>query len=172
VWLVLYELVIQKQSSRDEKIYGFYRYSPHTSRYVLVRVWPSSGRNNTASSHRNIFLGAEKKSRWESRIRQRNWQQGWDHAQWLASYLCCSPNIISVRFQVVTAANMKMAVSWNIALCSLVEVHRRFSSTYWLHHQGDKDVGSEHLWNVGKLLPDYTAQYSRKQPSSSYECLN
>jgi hypothetical protein len=26
--------------------------------------------------------------------------------------------------------------------------------------------GSKHLWNVGKLLPDYTAQQTRRQPSS------
>jgi hypothetical protein len=26
---------------------------------------------------------------------------------------------------------------------------------------------SKHLWNVGKLLPDYTAQQPRKKPSSN-----
>jgi hypothetical protein len=31
---------------------------------------------------------------------------------------------------------------------------------------GDDDGGSKHLWNVGKLLPDYTAQQPRRQPSS------
>jgi hypothetical protein len=30
------------------------------------------------------------------------------------------------------------------------------------------DGGSKHLWNVGKLLPDYTAQQPRRQPSSRY----
>jgi hypothetical protein len=29
-----------------------------------------------------------------------------------------------------------------------------------------KDVDSKHLWNVGQYLPDYTAQYPRRQPSS------
>jgi hypothetical protein len=29
------------------------------------------------------------------------------------------------------------------------------------------DGGSKHLWNVGKLLPDYTAQHPRRQSSSS-----
>jgi hypothetical protein len=28
------------------------------------------------------------------------------------------------------------------------------------------DGGGKHLWNVGKLLPDYTAQQPRRQPSS------
>jgi hypothetical protein len=41
-----------------------------------------------------------------------------------------------------------------------------------LHHQGDEtrrpdDGGSKHLWNVGKLLPHYTAQQPRRQPSST-----
>jgi hypothetical protein len=28
------------------------------------------------------------------------------------------------------------------------------------------DGGSKHLWNVGKILPDYMAQQPRRQPSS------
>jgi hypothetical protein len=28
------------------------------------------------------------------------------------------------------------------------------------------DGGSKHLWNVGKHLPDYTAQQTKRQPSS------
>jgi hypothetical protein len=27
------------------------------------------------------------------------------------------------------------------------------------------DGGSKHFWNIGKLLPDYTAQQPRRQPS-------
>jgi hypothetical protein len=40
-----------------------------------------------------------------------------------------------------------------------------------LHHQGNQhpdDAGSKHLWNVGKLLPDYTAQQPRRQSSSRF----
>jgi hypothetical protein len=33
------------------------------------------------------------------------------------------------------------------------------------------DEGSKHLRNVGKLLPDYTAQQPRRQPSSKYYLL-
>jgi hypothetical protein len=40
------------------------------------------------------------------------------------------------RFQVLTAASMKMAVSWDVAPCSLVEVYRRFRDAGCLHHQG------------------------------------
>jgi hypothetical protein len=49
-----------------------------------------------------------------------------------------------VKFEVLTAASMKMAVF------------------FLLHDQGDHrpdDGGSKHLWNVGKLLPDYTEQH-------------
>jgi hypothetical protein len=47
---------------------------------------------------------------------------------------------------------MKMAVFWIVAPCSLVD-------------DRPDDVGSKHLWNVGKLLPDYTEQQPRRQPS-------
>jgi hypothetical protein len=59
------------------------------------------------------------------------------------------------RFQVLTAASMKMAVFWDVAPCSLVEVYRRFRGACCLHHQGDE-------WNVCKILPDYTAQHPRR----------
>jgi hypothetical protein len=35
-------------------------------------------------------------------------------------------SFVIVRFQVLTAASMKMAVFWVVAPCSLVEVYRRF----------------------------------------------
>jgi hypothetical protein len=56
-----------------------------------------------------------------------------------------------VRFQALTAANMKMAVFWVVAPRSRSD-----------------DGGSKDLWNVGKFLPDYTAQQPRRQPSSNY----
>jgi hypothetical protein len=55
---------------------------------------------------------------------------------------------------------MEMAVFWVVASCSLVEVYLRFRA-----HRPD-DGASKHLWNVCKLLPDYTAQQLRRQPSS------
>jgi hypothetical protein len=43
-----------------------------------------------------------------------------------------------VKFHVLTAASMKIAVFWDVAPCSLVQVYRRFRGVYYLHHQGDK----------------------------------
>jgi hypothetical protein len=46
------------------------------------------------------------------------------------------------------------------------------NSNVWLltfFHRPD-DGGSKHLWNVGKLLPDYTAQHPRRQLSSIFIC--
>jgi hypothetical protein len=43
----------------------------------------------------------------------------------------------SVRFQVLIAASMNMAVFWVVAPCSLVEVLRRFRGTCCFHHQGN-----------------------------------
>jgi hypothetical protein len=42
-----------------------------------------------------------------------------------------------LRFQVFTAASMKMAVFWVVAPCSLVDVYLRFRGTRCLHHQGE-----------------------------------
>jgi hypothetical protein len=43
-----------------------------------------------------------------------------------------------VRFQVLTAASMKIRAFWDMAPCSLVAVDRRFRGAYCLHHQGDE----------------------------------
>jgi hypothetical protein len=42
---------------------------------------------------------------------------------------------------------MKMTVVWDVVLCCLVEIDRRFRGAYCLHHQGDSpdDGGSKHL---------------------------
>jgi hypothetical protein len=71
-------------------------------------------------------------------------------------------HLIYVRFQVFMAASIKTAVFWVAAPCSVVKVYRRFRGACWLHHQGD-DKGSNHLWKVSKLLPNYTAQQPRRQ---------
>jgi hypothetical protein len=63
--------------------------------------------------------------------------------------------VAQLRFQVLTAVSMTMAVFWVIAPCSLVE----------LPHRPDGG-GSKDLWNVGKLLLDYTAQQTRRQSLS------
>jgi hypothetical protein len=66
-----------------------------------------------------------------------------------------------MRFQVVTAANMKMMACVMVP-CSLVEVDRRFWGA--IHHP---DGGSsQHLWNVGLLQRDSMAPYPRRLSSS------
>jgi hypothetical protein len=58
-----------------------------------------------------------------------------------------------------------MTAFWVIALCSLVEVHRRFGCAYCLHHSLD-NADSMQVWNVGLLQRDYTVLYTRKLSSS------
>jgi hypothetical protein len=45
-------------------------------------------------------------------------------------------NITSITIYVAT--NTNMTVFWDVALCSLVEINRRFRDAYCLHHQGDE----------------------------------
>jgi hypothetical protein len=55
----------------------------------------------------------------------------------------------SVGYEVLTAVSTKMAVSWFVAPCSLVDVYQRFRGPCYLHHQGDDyrpdDGGSKDL---------------------------
>jgi hypothetical protein len=62
--------------------------------------------------------------------------------------------------EVLTVVSTKMAVFWVVAPCSLVEIYHRFRG-----HR-PVDGGSKDLWNVGKILPDYTPLQPRRQPSS------
>jgi hypothetical protein len=43
-----------------------------------------------------------------------------------------------VRFQVLIAANVKIAAVWDIVLCSLAEEEQSSRGAYCLHNQGDK----------------------------------
>jgi hypothetical protein len=56
-------------------------------------------------------------------------------------------------------------VWWYIALCGLVQIYRCFISAHGLHDRLD-DGDSMHLWNVSYFLPDYMAQYLRRQSPS------
>jgi hypothetical protein len=47
-------------------------------------------------------------------------------------------NQLAVRFQVLTAASMKMTVFRDVALCSLVQVSQNFRCAYCIHHQADE----------------------------------
>jgi hypothetical protein len=67
----------------------------------------------------------------------------------VALSLCCKCDPYKVGFGVLMAVSTKMAVFWVVD-----ESHR------------PDDGGSKDLWNVGKLLPDYTVLQPRRQPSS------
>jgi hypothetical protein len=58
-----------------------------------------------------------------------------------------------------------MAVFWDVAPCSLVEVCRSFRGAHGLYrhkvHRPD-DGSSKHLRNLGRLLPGYKAPTSQK----------
>jgi hypothetical protein len=51
--------------------------------------------------------------------------------------------------------------------CSLVEVYRRFRGAFCLHFRPDHG-DCKHVWNIFKLLPDYTAQHLKRQSSSQW----
>jgi hypothetical protein len=87
---------------------------------------------------------------------------------WPVFFFSIIPDL--VRFQVLTATSMKMAVFWVVASCSLVEIYRCFRGPCCPHYQDDQhylcfdrldDGGSKHIWDVDKLLPYYTAQHRK-----------
>jgi hypothetical protein len=43
---------------------------------------------------------------------------------------------LQLKFHVLRATSMKMAVFWDVASCSLVDINRRFWGAYCLRHQG------------------------------------
>jgi hypothetical protein len=45
-------------------------------------------------------------------------------------------NITKMRFEILTVTSMKMAVFWDVAPCSLIDIDRRFRGAYCHHHQG------------------------------------
>jgi hypothetical protein len=73
--------------------------------------------------------------------------------------------VINVIFHVLTVASMKKTVFWVVAPCGMVDTDWCFRWAYCLEHQGDDDRGTKHLWNIGKLLPDYTLLHPRRQSS-------
>jgi hypothetical protein len=59
----------------------------------------------------------------------------------------------------------KMTIFWVVALCSVVEIDRRFWRAYYLYNQGCEydDKGSKFVKRQN--VPDYTSQYPRSQHS-------
>jgi hypothetical protein len=69
-----------------------------------------------------------------------------------------------VRFQALMATNMRTAVFWDVAPCSLVDTDQRFRGAYCLHHQGDGVYGWSRnflFWNLKALK-----RYHKNLPSN------
>jgi hypothetical protein len=73
-------------------------------------------------------------------------------------YISCRTGLpnkkFGMRFQVLMAVSMKMTAFWDIMPCNLAEVDQCFRGSYCLHHLGNMDGGSMHLWIIS-LLRDY-----------------
>jgi hypothetical protein len=62
--------------------------------------------------------------------------------------------LIHVRFQVLTAASMKIRAFWDIAQCNLVRVDRRFTGAYCLHHQVNCETSVYSNENTLSYIPE------------------
>jgi hypothetical protein len=74
-----------------------------------------------------------------------------------------------VRFQVLTAPSMKMALFWDVAPCSLVNNDWHFKGTCCFII-GSAALMTEAvnmlLWNISQYLPDYVAEHPKGHTSS------
>jgi hypothetical protein len=52
-------------------------------------------------------------------------------------YFSRNQTLLPERY-VILVLNLKMAVCWDTAPCSLIEIDQRFRGAYCLHHQGDE----------------------------------
>jgi hypothetical protein len=70
----------------------------------------------------------------------------------------------TVWLQVFKAMSMKMAVSWVVAPCRLVQVYQRFGGLYCLHHQGDHHLGeSVQTSETSVILHQSTRRYNPEE---------
>jgi hypothetical protein len=66
-----------------------------------------------------------------------------------------------VRCEVHTATGMKMALFWDVAPRSLVDINRHFRGAYCLHHQCDGwSNSSEALVNIFQTMRCYIPEES------------
>jgi hypothetical protein len=72
---------------------------------------------------------------------------------------------VSVRFQIPTVASMKMTVFWDVAPCIVVEVYRRFSGAYCLHHLSD-----ERSSETSETSVDFCRTTRRSIPADGHRC--
>jgi hypothetical protein len=79
-----------------------------------------------------------------------------------------------IRFQVLKATYINMAVFWYIVPCSLIDTDRLFRSAASINRATFPPtidtVGLKLLCNVSQYLPDYTAQHTRRQPYFKTAC--
>jgi hypothetical protein len=80
-----------------------------------------------------------------------------------------------LRFDVLTAVKMSIAVFGVVTPCSLVDDYRHFEGTCCLHIQGrgdfyPEDRGDAFLRTFGNHIKDYTVSQSRR-PQSTIERL-
>jgi hypothetical protein len=61
---------------------------------------------------------------------------------------------LSVRHHVLMVRSMKMAVIWDVVLCSMVEIDSHSEELYCLHHH-HCGGGIKHFWSIGQFPPDY-----------------
>jgi hypothetical protein len=73
-----------------------------------------------------------------------------------------------VRFQVLTAASMKMAVFWVVAQCSLVEVYRLFTGACCLHHQYSFIALMMEAANTSETSANFYQTTRRNNPEDSH----
>jgi hypothetical protein len=84
-------------------------------------------------------------------------------------YQATRPSTSEVSHFHVRRENLKSHLSWNSFLLITIQEKLQFVTLVQFDYLlGDRpdDGGSKHIWSVGKLLPDYTAQHPRRQSSS------
>jgi hypothetical protein len=59
------------------------------------------------------------------------------------------------------SVGMKMAIIWDVAPCSLVDIDLCFGGAYCLHHQGSDSGGSELLWNMSVSTRLHGAKFQK-----------
>jgi hypothetical protein len=59
-----------------------------------------------------------------------------------------------MRFQILTAMNMKVAVIWNDAPFSLIDIDQRFRAAYCLHHQVASETSVSIHQTTRRNIPD------------------
>jgi hypothetical protein len=68
-----------------------------------------------------------------------------------------------MRFQVFVATNVKIAVFWDMAHCSLVETDRYFRGDYCLYHQAIAITLVMEAVSFYHTAPRYVPEHSRLQ---------